>query len=334
MSEGRAAVDIDAPAFAEAKAELLAAATEEAMQAGVPGLEIPPRVAAVVKGLLALSYVNSVLTARNKPPIPLDQAPARGLAFIHLAKRSWFNQLGARYVLIKDVFEVYAGLKYARTNGDSERAYGKAQEDWLYGLLAAPRERGWTVVASSVTLSALILDLMGKEGVPPDLQQKFLLSADQWDGLPNKRAELLARAKAAPGGRTLFVSGDIHAGYASVEGGVPCLTTPAISSGTASELAMQAVAGYGLDSNSQQIKLLVALLDLLFQQANPALVLSDSKHHGVVVLEIDADAVTATYQLVPASEAPVSYLGRSDVLRGLVTTKVLKVEPGKITMVG
>jgi len=254
-----------------------------------------------------------------------------GLGFIHLGKRAWFTPVGARFVVVKDVFDLYAALLYARSDGASERAYGQAQDDWLSDVLAIPRDRGFTVLASSVSMSTLVLDLRGKPGIPPDLQNRIVFTADQWDGFPNKKAELLSRLASAPGGRCLVVAGDIHAGYASIEGGVPCLTGPAISSSTASEEAGSAVAAYGIDPQSSAIALLILALDGLFKEGNPALVLSDTHSHGVVVLEVDADQATATYQLVPATEVKTSYAGRSADLRTKVKDLAFRIEPGKIT---
>jgi alkaline phosphatase D len=325
-SEELAVVDIDA--LPAAKAELVAAATEEATKAGAT--DAAARAAAVVTGTLSLAYVNAVLMARSQPP--LANTTGRGAAFYQLGKRTWFSSTGARYVLIEDIFTLYATILLARTGGASERAYGQAQEDWLTGRLAEARPRGWTVVASSVSMSSLVLDLRGKPGVPPALSNRFLFTGDQWDGQPHKKAELLARMAASSGGRTLVVAGDIHAAYASVEGGVPCLTAPAISSATASEEAASSVAAYGLDPTSPSVAILILALDALFKQGNPSLVLSNTAAHGVVVLDID-DAALATYYLIPATEAKTSYAGRPDDLRTKVTTQAFKVEPGKITPV-
>jgi alkaline phosphatase D len=267
---------------------------------------------------------------RNQPPLAATEQ--RGVSFYHLGKRSWFSSLGARYVLIEDMFELYAKVLAARPNSAGEAVYGEAQGAWLASRLAVARERGWTVVASSVSMSKLVLDLRDKPGVPPALQSRFLFSADQWDGAPNAKAGLLESMRTSSGGRTLVVAGDIHAAYASVEGGVPCLTAPAISSGTASEEAVAAVAAFGLDPTSTAVLVLIVALDRLFQQGNPSLVLSNTSVHGLVVLEIDEGAL-ATYYLIPAIEVKTAYYGRPEDLRAKVTTQVLKVEPGKITNV-
>jgi alkaline phosphatase D len=330
--EAFTAVDIDAPALAPVKAELLAVARAEAAAAGAD----PDRADAVVRGVLALAHVNGVLKTRGKPELMVAAAPDQphGLAFIHLGKRAWFTPVGSRFVVVEDLFQVYAAMLYASSGGASERALGPAQEDWLTGLLATPRPRGWTVVASSVSMSALVLDLRGKPGIPPDLQNRIVFTADQWDGFPGKKAELLQKMAASSGGRTLVVAGDIHAAYASVEHGVPCLTTPAISSGTASEVAGEAVAGYGLDPSAPGIGVLILALDGLFKEANPALVLSDTQSHGLVVLDLDGDAATATFQLINAAEVKTSYAGKAAQLRSHVRTVPFRVEPGKITPVG
>jgi alkaline phosphatase D len=325
-----AAIDVDAPAQIAVKAALLAAATDEATRAGAA--DPAGRARDAVRGTLALAQVNAVLAARGETPLPATPDQPHGLGFIHLGKRTWFTPVGSRFVVVKDLFEVYAALLYARSAGASERAFGQAQEDWLAGVLATPRDRGWTVLASSVSMSMLALDLRGKPGIPPELQNKFLFTADQWDGFPSKKAQLLAQLQTA-GGRTMVVAGDIHAAYASVEGGVPCLTTPAISSSTASEVAAGAVAGYGLDPAAPGVALLILALDGLFKEANPALVLSDTQSHGVVVLELGVETARATFQLVAAAEVKTSYAGRGPALRAKVRDVVFQIDPGKITPV-
>jgi alkaline phosphatase D len=327
-----AAMDIDAPAQAAVKAALLAAATEEATRAGAA--DPARRAQDAVRGTLALAHVNAVLAAGGAPPVPAAVDQPHGLGFVHLGKRAWFTPVGSRFVVVKDLFEVYAALLYARSGGASEQAFGQAQEDWLAGVLATPRNRGWTVLASSVSMSTLALDLRGKPGIPAALQNKFLFTADQWDGFPSKKAQFLAQLEAAGGGRTLVVAGDIHAAYASVEGGVPCLTTPAISSSTASEASADAVAGFGLDPSSPGVALLLLALDGLFKEANPALVLSDTQSHGVVVLELDVDTARATFQLVPAMEVKTSYANRGPELRARVRDFVFQIDPGRITPMG
>jgi alkaline phosphatase D len=326
-------VDVETPARAAVKAELLAAAVEEAMRAGLSADAARARAEMVVRGRLAVAHVNAVLGGRGMMALAIapGSESERGLAFVHMGKRAWFTPVGSRFVLVDEIFQAYASAVFARTGGDSEQALGKDQEDWLKGILFSPRPRGWTVVGSSVSMSNLVLDLAGKPGVPADLQARFLFTADQWDGFPHKRAELLRRMRESSGGRTLVVAGDIHAAYASVEDGVPCLTTPAISSSTASEVAVEAVAGYGLDPTSTAIALLIAALDGLFKQANPGMVLSDVSSHGVLVLDVGADAVTATYHLIPAREARTSYAGRAIELRALVKDQRFRVEPGRIT---
>jgi alkaline phosphatase D len=286
-----------------------------------------------VRGPLALVHVNSVLMARSKPPLAPAADAQRGLAFTHLGKRAWFSPIGSRFVLIEEVFAAYAAALFARSAGASEQALGQAQEEWLGATLDRARPQGWTVIASSVSMSTLVLDLAGKPGVPPDLQGRFLFTADQWDGFPHKKAELLARMQASSGGRTLVVAGDIHAAYASMEGGVPCLTAPAISSSTASEVAVSAVASYGLDPTSPGIALLIAALDGLFKETNPGMVLSDTTAHGLVVLELDAVAALARFLLVPATEARTSYAGRAEDLRKQTRVSSFRIEPGRITQV-
>jgi alkaline phosphatase D len=321
-----ATVDVDAPALAEVKTVLLAAANEDLAKA-----RSSTDAASTITGSLSLAAVNAVLAARSRTDLtlPATAATGQGFAFVHLGKRSWFTSLGSRYVVVQEMFELYANLLYGRSGGASERALGEAQEAWLYERLAVPQTDRWSMVVGSVSMSSLQLNLTGKPGIPPALATRLVFNADQWDGFPHKRAEILERIKAA--GKGLFVAGDIHASYASVEGGVPCLTTPAISSSTASEEAAGAVASAGLDPNSSAVQLLLLALDGLFEEGNPALVVSDSAAHGMVVLDVDVDQIMATYHLVPATEVQTSYRGRAQALAAKSRKILLRVKPGTIT---
>ncbi len=346
-TDAHAYININDTANAPYKQALLTMAASDARAAGVAPAMSEARAAAVVKGNLAVQHINTMVQRWNAElgigGTPLSPVAAaglpRGLAFVHLGKQAFFSSLGARYIVVGDVFEIYAHLLMTASNGQSEDALGAAQEAWFDGVLARGGNTRWTLVGSSVSMTEMALDLRQVPLIPEAQRSRLLFSADQWDGFPNKKRALLARMAAATGGRAVCLAGDIHASFASLERGapnavaVPCLTAPAISSATASEVANAAVAGVGLDPKEPGVALLVASLDNLFSQANSGIALADTRHHGTVVLEVKAEEILATYHLLPATLATTSFAGRQKELIAQAVTRALRVTPGQLAPV-
>ena len=117
-------------------------------------------------------------------------------------------------------------------------ALGEAQTAWLSERLAASNAR-WKIVASSVSMVPMVVDLARPDLDAPDLyRRRFYLNVDQWDGFPHQRRVLLEQFDAAGG--VVLLSGDIHAGFAAqhtphtVE-----FTVPAVSSETLHTLSAE-----------------------------------------------------------------------------------------------
>jgi alkaline phosphatase D len=148
-----------------------------------------------------------------------------------LARRARLPRWDRAYVVAADTFELYAALLYARSNGASEEVLGRAQEQWLTDLLAASAGTRWTLVGSSVSMTQMVLDLRMVSVLPEAQRARLLFSADQWDGFPNKKRQLLTQMAASNGGRVVCLAGDIHASFASLERpamtGPPCQAFPA-----------------------------------------------------------------------------------------------------------
>jgi len=325
-------VDIDAAEYAQQKGVLTQAYVALAMKAGLSQTEAAAKASTWVKGKLALAYVREVLKQAGVPPA-LDIDPVgkpKGLAYVHMGKVDLFNIRGSRYVVVKDTFDLYAQYRYASTARASENVLGNEQETWFKEQVQATNT--WKVIVSSVSFTSLVWDLRAKTDVPdPSLRQRFYFNADQWDGFPTKRKELLGSLKAS-NVNAVVLSGDIHASYASVEEGIPALTSPAISSGTVQELAGNAVLGAGYYAGSAIYRYVVADLDTTLKAGNPNLVFSDSVQHGFLVVDVQANQVQATYHLIPASEVNKDYSKRPEAdLTGKFTTRSFRVQNGAIT---
>ncbi len=330
-SDTFAYVDIDLPDYGLAKTLLGVAYQQLAVAAGLDEAAAKARAADAVKGLLALAYVNAVLT---NPAVGLAPIAAtglsRGLAWVHMGKRDLFSAPGSRYVVIKDALDAYAAYKYAATAGASEDVYGAAQSAWLDAALTAPET--WKVLVSSVSMTSLVFDLRAKTDLPdPFLQTRFYLDADQWDGFPYRRRELLGKLAGVAGSKALVVAGDIHASFASVEEGVACLTGPAISSETIQAGAAQVTVAAGFDAASSIYRYVVTEIDATFKAGNPGMAFSNTDGHGFLVVEVRADDAIATFYALPSSEVKVDYAERSQDLVAKFTATRFRVVPGVIS---
>ncbi len=315
--------------FPAQKAVLQGAYVQLAVAAGLSSADASARAATIVRGNLALAYVNPVLTAAAQPgagPIPPTGRP-RGLAFVHLGKQDLFSSLGSRNVVIKDTFDVYAAWRYATTGREAEDALGDAQEAWLLESARGPET--WKVVVSSVSTTSMIWDLRAKTDVePPTVRNRYYFSVDQWDGFPDKRRELMTALRDSNEGRVLFVSGDIHASFASVEHGVPAITAPAISSSAVQEEAGEAVIAAGFPADSAVFRYVVTEQENTFREGNPGIAFVDTDSHGFTVVEVRPGEALASYHLIPLSEVRVNYAGRPEELAARFSRRDFLVRPG------
>ncbi len=320
-------VNIDAPEYSEQKKALQQVYQQLALQAGLGG-ESATRAVQHVKGNLALAYVNQVLARVGQPAISPTDKP-RGLAYVHLGKQDLFAQQGSRYVVVKSAFDLYSGYLYATSQRASENVLGDAQEAWLRERVRA--DNTWKVVVSSVSLTSMVWDLTDVTEAPANLRTRFYFNADQWDGFPNKRAELLKYLRDNNVRNTLFISGDIHSSFASVEQGVPALTTPAISSTPVKGLAAGAVLGAGFPATSAVYRRVVTEMEATLRASNPGIVFTDTDAHGFVVLEVRADEALATYHLIPSSEVRTNHTDDAEALGAKFSRRELRIRDGAIT---
>ncbi|WP_244224526.1 alkaline phosphatase D family protein [Corallococcus sicarius] len=323
-------VDIDAAQNAPQKVILRAAYVQLAVGAGLSLADAIARAEATVRGNVALAYANAVLTQAGAPPLDPTGKP-RGIAFVHLGKTDLFSRLGARYVVIKDTFDIYAAWRFGVTGGASEDALGQAQEQWL---LAAAREPGtWKVVVSSVSPTAMIWDLSNKADVPAQVRNRYAFDVDQWDGFPDRKRQLLEGLRTAANERVVFVAGDIHASFASVELGVAAVTAPAVSSSSIQEEAAGAVTAAGFPPGSAVYRYVVTEQEATLREGNPGIAFVDTDSHGFTVVEVGPEAVRAAYHLIPSSEVRTDYSARPEDLAARFTRRDFRITPGVISAV-
>ncbi|GLQ29650.1 alkaline phosphatase D family protein [Litoribrevibacter albus] len=292
-----------------------------------------------VTGNLSAFYINAALTAaRDSGALAVPDsafisdadmtAAEKGVAFVHFGKQGLYSDLGSRYFVNKDLFDLYAGFRAALDGGASQNAYGDAQTTWL-GTQLATNGGTWNVMGSSVSFSPLLLDLRDNSdnknrnfldfsAIPSLFQNRFYLNVDHWDGFPNAKQNLINNVFA--GNNVISIAGDIHSTYVTDHGnGSFDITTSSVTSGTFGSYMDEAVSGLieGLGGNVEDIAPLMSNLDFLVPNSANAddvsstLAFARLREHGVAIVDVTADNFQVTMLNVPTSENGNEYISES-----------------------
>src|SRR5262249_52900260 len=146
-------VDVDTPDLADVKDLLVAVTTQGAKDAGLSQTDAAAYAQQVIQGKLGLVVVNELLDLAQQPPLP-SNGLERGLFFALIGKQSLFTQFGARYVTVKDAYDLYTALLYARTAKASENAFGDEQESFVLQRLTQSSATH-KILVSSVSLISM-----------------------------------------------------------------------------------------------------------------------------------------------------------------------------------
>ncbi|WP_437318296.1 alkaline phosphatase D family protein [Sorangium sp. So ce385] len=287
--------------------------------------------AADVTGDISVLVINQIVAGVNEGlpedmQIPLLSAAAaesldRGIAYVDLGKFSAHGAVGARYLTVKDTFELYAAFRYEETQGASEDVMGAEQEAWFLETMEGSKAT-WKIWGNEFCLLPLAVDL-SPFSIPDQFKRRFTMNVDAWDGFPNKRNELLERLVEVGG--VVAITGDIHAFYAGTAGlaGDPSkkiveLVGGAVSSGAFRELLMSQVTGDPVLGSVPGAALLAAGIDDLLTstetKVNPHLAHADSNANGYVVIEASGEELVAEMRRIRAAEALIDYAEKRDEL--------------------
>ncbi len=281
------------------------ALTRGYMDEGVDKRVAVQRATALSHSSLAVYVVRDVLRRYNEavpgfmqvelPPAE-DAAYPRGLPWLALGKSALFSHLGSRYMVVKDSYDLLLALRKADAQLPS--ALGEVQQAWLLQQLAQSGAR-WKFVASSVSMTPMVLDLADPALQAPELlRRKFYLNVDQWDGFAPQR-DALVQAMDQAGG-AVALSGDIHASFATQHSARTLeFTAPAVSSQTLSN--MMAGAAKEDQANAEAGARLVAGLDQILAMAEPRIKHVQTTRHGVGIVALDqAGGLEVEFLLQPA----------------------------------
>ncbi|MBK7830199.1 MAG: alkaline phosphatase D family protein [Nannocystis sp.] len=317
-------VDIDSYAGGSYKAVLVAAATQ---------LDYDP---AKITGNLDVAYINSTLAkldSADVDPITDLAGLERGLAFRHLGKLSTHASIGARYLVIKEAFDLWATINYKKSGGKTQDAMGPEQQAWFLDTMKGAKET-WKLWGNEFCLVPLVIDLTPLPIQP--FNQVFYMNVDQWDGMRDRRNELLGELVKLD--NVVALTGDIHAFYAGVPGlnddpkqHITELVTSGMSSGTFRTQLVLQVAADPILSMTAGASDLADSIDTLFTKTgtNRHLAHADSSHNGFMIVELDGQAIVATYLAIAEPDIFVDLESEpAEELAAKFTSVRFKVEAG------
>jgi alkaline phosphatase D len=304
---------------------------------------------AAMSGNVSTTFLNEMFAAAGlMPPFtPETQAMLpRGVSYLLMGKSAVYSDLGSRYFIVKDTFDLFAAAGYVASGGASQEVYGAQQFAWLGGtLLASPAT--WKVLGHSFMMAPLVFDFtnpliaaMLPPGFPDFLRTKMLINGEDFNGLPQKTMELLGMGE-IPGlldlvDNVVVISGDIHATFVTDHlDGVYEVTPPAISSATNGEIMMRAALAHPILSQIPGIEDILANNGLLLQisAANPAvspssILYQNTWSHGYGIMDVTADAFTVLIQEIPSDEIGTSYYDDPEALNELFTPIMFSIQDG------
>ncbi|MCF7222254.1 alkaline phosphatase D family protein [Marilutibacter chinensis] len=262
------------------------------------------RVAAIIDAPIAVVALNGILQRYNAavpgfmevPLAEVDESLPRGLPWIALGKTALFKDIGSRYFVVKDSYDLLAALRAAEGQAS---ALGDAQTAWLAERIAASDAR-WKLVASSVSMTSMVLDLTRPELQAPELyRRRFYLNVDQWDGFPVERRRLVDEVF-EPAGGVVVLSGDIHAGFATqLAARTIEFTVPAVSSQTLNAIMAGSVESDPDAGSAEAGRRLVAALDALLPLGNEAIRYAQTVRHGHGLVTVADDGLRAGFFELP-----------------------------------
>lgn len=269
------------------------------------------------------SLVPDMLEAMNEDPdrdpgladvseIIADGTTPRGLAYRSMGKVSPLSDIGSRYFVVKDTFDVFAGWQYSadfQNDPDRQTVYGTEQQTWLTEHFEAATA-SWKVLASSVSFTPIVVDLsqsspldaaLDLANIPDRFRWHFYLNVDHWDGFPDAKANL--QNTLLNNGRVVSIAGDIHASLLSSYTKDTTqwfdITGPSVSSEALGGF-VQARAG----DISPQLPLLLPFLEDLITSSAPSgseIAYNNLYEHGMVIITVRENELDVRYHTLPES---------------------------------
>ncbi len=291
---------------------------------GLNSSEANERANTVIQGNLNAYYCNEIIKAYNDSPFGIINKEDliygddleledldKGLAYINGGKIDLFSStgIGARYMVIKDVFDIYIELK--QSEGTISSVYGLAQQNWISNTLT-DSSAAWRVYASSVSLAPMVVDLSSIDKLDSLLRTEFYINLDQFDGFKFQRDNLLNQLRAKP---SVIISGDIHATFITDHHGVVEFTGASVSSATFSEALPKYVKYSDISDHIENIEEIIENLNLaqllldsnhLQHSINPDFSMIktvDMKSNAYVTINVTTENINSIIYSIPAEKS-------------------------------
>ena len=322
-------IDLDDMANQERRDALQFAAFLGYRGEGIEATEASARAQAVAQGKVAVIVFNTFMDqitplSSNAQNLKVTDTSGLevGVSWAMMGKQDLFNSTGARYFVVKDIYDLYSAyLALLVGDTDFDNAWGDLQTGAIMNsLLSHPAT--WQILGSSVSFTSLILDpsldtALEQAFVDGDLPiTNFYLNCEHWDGFPIRRQVLMGDQPSPlpttlKGSNVVLLSGDIHASYVTdhgVDGGnnrAVEFTVTSVSSGTFSELVQSTARGLAAlqtADGEQVVNDIPQTIDPLLQGANDKLKFARSTANGVAVLTATADSLEVEYFHVAADQ--------------------------------
>lgn len=279
-------IDIDASAHRDRREALRQAVRDGLVAGSVEHLT----------GNLAAAFVNDTLSELDSElaPIELDDAELpRGIPYSALGKTEPYSSFGARYFVDYEVFGWIARARYEDSAGASEDLLGRDQERWFLDTLKASTHT-FKVWGNEFALMERRADLRGLP-LPGDFAKELLISADDWDGAPNRRAALLEELQDVE--NLVVVTGDLHSFFAGTTGTPFGNRVIEFMCGAVSSSTYRAILeGSGLSVPGLDLGLAAGIL---LEAANPHLSYQELVSNGFGVVEVSDQQLEVTFHQVP-----------------------------------
>ncbi|MDI1447697.1 alkaline phosphatase D family protein [Polyangium sp. 6x1] len=307
-------VNIDDAAYAPYKALL-------AQVAMASGYDV-----AKIAGNVSVEYINAVVAQVNggaNPPDPpyLTVDPTgkpRGLSYFDLNKVSFYAQIGTRYFVHKDAFDVFSTLRYA-ADPKTQDVMGETQEAWFLETLTGSTKT-WKVWANEFNIVPVQVDLRQIVGIPASVQRRFYMGVEGWDGFRDKRNELLGKIGGL--GNVVALTGDLHTFMTGTPWAeqdpskkiVEFMTGGVSSTPFRDELTSQVKSDPVLSQIPAAPLLALQIDDLVLDtetKVNPHLAHAESNTHGYAVAEVSAEEIVVTLHSISGKEVTTSYAGKT-----------------------
>jgi alkaline phosphatase D len=298
---------------------------------------------AAMSGNVSATFVNILYDAAGlPPPFPPEMLAVlpRGISYQIMFKIAPYSSLGSRTQVIKDTFDLFAAARYLETGGAAQEVYGAQQNSWLQGtLLASPAT--WKVLGHSFMMTPMVIDFTNPliaAMLPPDFPDQFktklVINAEDFNGLPQKRMEVLGLLELVP--NAVVISGDIHSTFVTDhQNGTYEITPPGISSSTNAEIVLRVIESDPILGQIPGIEDIIASYGLLLQvsalspNVSPSNILyQNTWAHGYAIMDVTPDAFTILIQEIPSDEVGTSYYDDPEALDDLFAPVMFTIREG------